>query len=294
MTTPRRNPLSAMTQGKRDDAPVRQLPQLRVDRRLLEQAVCKLQSFARPYVLFLLISCGVYAVPQQADGEERRDAAEVQSTVAEVLSDPEYRHLVRNDPDAADNPALPDWLQRFLRWLFGADRQDSGASEPMLSLGSLLFYVAMVVLAILLVVLVIGIVQRGDKPHTESLPTVDDEALTPSQPPGDVPTNEYERRALAAAEAGDFRSALRELVLGSMSWTERAGLVRYRRGLSNRDYLRAVWRRVPQRDSLQQIIVEFERVFYGRRPANSTTFAACLGEFRKSFMHEESDAHLAG
>jgi hypothetical protein len=129
--------------------------------------------------------------------------------------------------------------------------------------------------------------------HQKSPIDPDEEAISPSQPPGDQPTNEYERRAIAAAQAGDYRSALRELVRGSMSWTERSGLIRYRRGLTNRDYVRAVWRFAPRRESLLRIVAAFERVFYGRRAADAATFDVCLQAFRSSFLTEANDASLA-
>ncbi|MFM7055580.1 MAG: hypothetical protein ACKO2P_01520 [Planctomycetota bacterium] len=61
-------------------------------------------------------------------------------------------------------------------------------------------------------------------------------------PPGELPAATYEGRARRYAADGNYRMAIRELLLGSMSWIERAGLIRYRRGLTNRDYVRCVCR----------------------------------------------------
>ncbi len=225
-----------------------------------------------------------------------KNADDVRQTVSEVLSDSEYRHLHEMEDSASEDwvnrDDLPEWLKRFLKWLTEDDSESISPNDA-INLGKALYYVALSVLAVLLICLVAFILRWSEEqPDTDASEfSADREAIIPTQPPGDVPTNEYEQRALAAAQAGDFRSALRELVLGSMSWTERAGLVRFRRGLTNRDYVRAVWRMVERRDSLLQIVAAFERVFYGRRPADEATFEACLIEFRQSFLTEANDAH---
>ena len=224
-----------------------------------------------------------------------KNADDVRQTVSDVLSDSEYRHLHEKEDSAREDwvnrDDLPDWLKRFLKWLTEDDSESISPNDA-LNLGKALYYVALSVLAVLLICLVAFILRWSEEqPDIDASKfSADKEAIIPTQPPGDVPTNEYEQRALAAAQAGDFRSALRELVLGSMSWAERAGLVRYRRGLTNRDYIRAVWRMVERRKSLLLIVSAFERVFYGRRLADEATFEACLVEFRQSFLTEANDA----
>ena len=163
----------------------------------------------------------------------------------------------------------------------------------------MLFYAAITVLVVVLIVLLVSLFNSRAARQRVEVPEFmqDEDAINPSTPPGDVPSNEYERRARAAAEAGDFRTGLRELVLGSMSWTERAGLIRYRSGLTYRDYVRAVWRQVERRESLLSIVACFERVFYGRRDADQETFDVCLGQFQQSFLQasleqEGDDAQL--
>lgn len=226
---------------------------------------------------------------QAAEGSPDADA--VKTTVAEVLADPEYRHLQRGTESSVERSELPDWLRRFLEWLFG-DSEPAEPSEPLLQLRDVLLYGALGILIVFLIVVAVRILgSRGDSiPLSLLQDAQDEEALSPSHPPGDVPTNEYERRALAAAASQNYRAALRELVLGSMSWTERSGLIRYRSGLTNRDYVRAVWSQTGRRDSLLQIVAAFERVFYGRRIADLATYELCLAEFRQSFAYEEIDA----
>ena len=99
-------------------------------------------------------------------------------------------------------------------------------------------------------------------------------------PPGELAVSSYEQNALHFAQQGDFRAAIRELLLGSMSWIERAGMIRFRKGLTNRDYLRAVWNRNAQRDAYRTTANEFELIYFGRRRATEEKFQKCLTQFQ--------------
>ena len=107
-------------------------------------------------------------------------------------------------------------------------------------------------------------------------------------PPGELAASTYETRAVHLASSGNYRAAIRELLLGSMSWIERAGMIRYRRGLTNRDYVRAVWRRQDKREAYLATAVNFEYVFFGRRLPTAEMFDSCLTSFRGAFREEET------
>jgi len=220
------------------------------------------------------------------------DEEQVRTTVREVLNDPEFRQLLKHRERSRDSSdKLPGWLERLLRWLLEPDEDDEALpSGPAVNVGDALMLAALVIVAGVLIYLIVLMVAWVDRQHREVLPDVAEEALRPTSPPGDLPCSEYERRALRHAERGDFRMALRELVLGTMSWIERAGLIRYRRGLTNRDYVRAVWRDVDRRESAQDIVQSFELVFYGRRPADSARFDCSLQAFRSCFGQEAAHA----
>lgn len=245
------------------------------------------------YWFCVFLACvSVTAPSNPVIADEFREAEQVKETIDEVLSDPEFRHLIRTESDSnLDRSDLPQWLQNFLEWLITPDDQSS-MSKPSFSMGSSLFYLALVVLVILLGVIVYFAVRNTDLKRDSMIPQelLDQEAINPSRPAGDLPSHEYAARAMAHAEREDFRSAIRELVLGCMSWTERAGLIRYRRGLTNRDYVRAVWRQEQRRESLMMIVDAFERVFYGHREADRETYESCLGQFQESFVSEVADA----
>ena len=61
----------------------------------------------------------------------------------------------------------------------------------------------------------------------------------PDTSPGELPADVYIARAKELAGEGRFREAIAQLLLGGMSNLERAGIVKYRKGLTHRDYVRA-------------------------------------------------------
>lgn len=210
----------------------------------------------------------------------------ITTTVDSILGDPKYRHLRR--PEAA----MPNWLEKWLDKLFqprdrGTSRRSSGIPMAKIFIG--LAVAALIVGLVFLLIRVLTYVSE-DEEGDPFLGLLGDEAINPTRPPGEVAVSEYEERALAAAAAGNHKAALRELVLGAMSWIERTGQIRYRKGRTNRDYIRAIYRDTARRDSLLTIVDAFERVYYGHRPAKADRFEHCLAAFRESFREEVADA----
>ena len=78
-------------------------------------------------------------------------------------------------------------------------------------------------------------------------------------------------RAKAAAQAGDYRTATRQLYLSTLLWLEERGLVRYDRSRTNREYL-AQLRGKPTHDTFVPVVETFERVWYGKRPLDAADF----------------------
>lgn len=254
-------------------------------------------SVLRGLMLVIAVVCGMLT----ASADEQRATDEVQQAVQRIMAEPEFRHLEQeiNEADqSATKTSLPKWfeelLERFFKWMF-SDRQSNGATSSLFGISELLFYAAILVGVGLLVFLLVMLLKRIE-PATIKRPfrlAPDEEALRPTVPPGEYPPSMYEVRALQFAHDGDYRLALRELVLGSLSWTERAGMIRHRLGLTNRDYIRAVWREVERRAAMIQIVDAFELVFFGRRSAEAQHFERCLAAFQQAFREQaiEADSH---
>jgi hypothetical protein len=190
----------------------------------------------------------------------------------------------------------------FFEWLFSGLRSPQGTTRPppaqtssggfgFLGITDLLTTLAIIAIIAILIVIIAMVIKSIDvkKQKRESLLSDLSDVLSDVvTPPGDLAASTYESRAINLAATGDHRAAIRELLLGSMSWIERAGLIRYRKGLTNRDYLRCVWRRQDKRNAFLTTATQFEYVFFGRRNPTAEMFEQCLASFRGAFREEET------
>ena len=108
--------------------------------------------------------------------------------------------------------------------------------------------------------------------------------LTDDRSPGELAADAYLAEALKLAQQGAYGDATARLLWGGMSHIERSGWIRYRRGLTLRDYLRSVRGRSPQFESFRQLVQAYEPVGFGRRPATGMTFEAALQAYRSGFL----------
>ncbi len=166
----------------------------------------------------------------------------------------------------------------------------AAAANGLDALSRLLTILAVIGILLILISIVAVIVRAVDKRRKGRIGLLEDGTEDPAMlavPPGELAALTYEGRAIQLAADGNYRAAVRELLMGSMSWIERSGLIRYRRGLTNRDYVRAIWRRTEKRQAYAVTALEFERICFGRREATRQAFEKCLSSFQGAFREEE-------
>lgn len=248
--------------------------------------------------------------PAELDSQAIRDAARRVMNGSDFRS--VRRRVLENIPESDADKGFLDQMfedmgnsiEDFFDWLFTSSSapnrrratstgSSSSASGSGLSLGfaQILLFLAIVAL-IAVAIWIISVVVKssdGQRNGSKDFLNVDDDDLADlSVPPGELAALTYESRALQFAADGNFRAAIRELLLGSMSWVERSGFIRFRKGLTNRDYIRAVWRQEHRRQSYTATAAEFELVYFGRRTATREMFESCLNHFQGAFREEET------
>ena len=227
-------------------------------------------------------------------GYEYEDEGVIQVALEETLSQPEFERL-RREPEPKEETKesnLPSFLdelfRRLARALWGDDTQEEDPSELAFNLpGAGLFIYAMA--AVILVAAGFFIaksvlaISRDKKISQQEAET---RVFGPESAPGELDPEEYWRRALSHGEKKHYREGMRDLLLGAMSAAERRGFIRFRRGLTNRDYWYSV--RGPARESFGSIASAFEHVYFGRREATADAFRETCGAFQKSFREASS------
>ena len=125
--------------------------------------------------------------------------------------------------------------------------------------------------------------ERAEKPSFAGDGGAPPADLETEAAPGELPADVYVARARDLAQAGQYREAVAQLLLGAMSHIERAGQIRYRRGLTLRDYLRAVRRAQPQFAGMKSMVRVYEPLGFGRRDATREHFEVSLAGYEQGF-----------
>jgi hypothetical protein len=242
------------------------------------------------WLTLVLVPASSYA--QTPADDQFGDPEEVAKSFDEILSQPEFRRLRSKAPEIPDaDLEAPGWLKRFLEWL---GNLFSGTGKAFLSLGPLLKMLAwaiLVAIACLIIWLVVRAVNNYRERHTIGMKRRRGyEEGEAEVPPGDLPADEYLRRAAELAAKGLFREAIGQLILGAMSRTERSGLIRFRRGLTHRDYLRALRGQSAQHQALRTIVDVYEPICFGRRPAQYDQYQSSLEGYQSGFRESLSSA----
>lgn len=220
------------------------------------------------------------------------EAEEIQRQADQILSRPEFRRVRDRRKVTLTNPAppAPGWWSRFLNWLGQIFDESENWMSRMLPSGwdgsssKIIVYVAWALLFLVCMwllwklVLQLAAYRRRRMPQTVPLPSGSGAIA-----PGEIPADEYLSRALNCAAQGDYRAAIAHLVAGAKSCTERAGLIRFRQGLTHCDYVRA-WKNYPvQQAALRQLVGVYEPICFGRRAARREHYESSSATYREGF-----------
>ena len=214
---------------------------------------------------------------------EYQDKGFVQQTVEDVMARPEFERLRDTEDEESKNPA---WLERILAWIgdWIEEWLTRGNVQQEREMGSGVAYLVYGV-AFLIVVAALAFILKSvlESAKERSLAAEQEQArlVGAGAAPGETPPEDFWARAQELAAGGNEKLAIRELLFGAMSNLERRGLIRHRRGLTNRDYLGAT--SGGMRASLRTIVTAFERVYFGRRAASSEGFRECSDAYREGF-----------
>jgi hypothetical protein len=239
-------------------------------------------------VLEVVIGVAVTAQPAAAQVDPTSpdtfgDSEQIRRDFDEILAQPEFRRL-RTEAPQPTQTEMPEWLRKFLDWLGDLFRNAGNAFAGLGLVLKTLAYGVLAAICCLIIWLVVKAVNRFRERHNTGLRSRRNyEEGEAEIPPGDLPADEYLRRATELAQKGMFREAIGQLILGAMSATERSGLIRFRRGLTHRDYLRALRGRTRPHEALRTIVGVYEPICFGRRPAQIVHYRTSLDGYETGF-----------
>ena len=222
--------------------------------------------------------------PPQATEQQTR------AVLNDVLSQPDFRRLrsmadlVPKAPQAPNPTVSPG----FFRWLWNLLPSFpnvpgvglNGLKEVATALGWGI--VALLVAAVIwLIIKAVNAYRWRLRNRFQPLPNFEQQTL--ELPPGDIPADEFRQRAEHLAQQQLFGEAIAQLLLGSMSQMERSELIRFRRGLTYRDYLRALRGHPRHRDAFRAMVQTYLPIGFGRRPATPTQYQEAAAHYDQAF-----------
>jgi hypothetical protein len=227
-------------------------------------------------VILLWMSAGMVRAQDLEPDEEL-----IRRQLDDVLAQPEFSRLRVEPPPSADTSG---WLDRFSDWLLNLfpdwklNLGQSGVFDFLRMVPSIIGVI--LVAAIILLIIRLFNNWRSRRIDAERNLSSLGESVG-STPPGEIPADEYLRRAQLAAANGIYSEAIAQLLLGTLSTTERHGLIRFRKGLTYRDYRRALRRIRTAQEAFQQLCGIYLPVGFGRRQASRDQFESSLENYHQ-------------
>lgn len=222
--------------------------------------------------------------PKQATEQQTR------AVLNDVLSQPDFRRLrsmadlvpkVPQAPNPTVSPGFFQWLWNLFPSIPNvAGVGLNGLKEVATALGWGI--VALLVAAVIwLIIKAVNAYRWRLRNRFQPLPNFEQQTL--ELPPGDIPADEFRQRAEHLAQQQLFGEAIAQLLLGSMSQMERSELIRFRRGLTYRDYLRALRGHPRHRDAFRAMVQTYLPIGFGRRPATATQYHEAAAHYDQAF-----------
>jgi hypothetical protein len=207
----------------------------------------------------------VETVLAQLAAAEGDDTAARLATLAAVLAGPAFAQ--GESPWTAFLRWLAEWLDRLLP----DPSPVSGSSPAAEGAGDIAAWIfgggAIVAIVLLLAYWLRGLIGSF---------VASAETSSAEEPAGDLPQTpaEARQRAAGSANAGDYRSAVRNLYLAALLTLEQHGLVPADRSLTNREVLARVGSDQPLAAHLQPVVETFDDVWYGVHEPDAGVYRA--------------------
>lgn len=176
-----------------------------------------------------------------------------------------------------------DWLAEKLEWLYDLlaklFRRKRGVEErELLGVPTIVWLVTLLVLAVVLL-LAINVLRRSRK---KVAPVASEEVLSSARDadPLSRESDEWERYAQELAASGRIREAIRAWYHAVLVTLYGRGILHYRKGRTNWEYVRALPATADWRPQFIAITRLFEVEWYGHREGDRETLDACMRDAR--------------
>jgi len=244
------------------------------------------------YLILTIIMCGSSAVLAQSTSPDSADLSSpdqvmLKKDMEEILKRPEFRHLTREREINQDSELdLKDWVKEPSSRPSPTSTAISGFAGTAIMAIAYLSVIAACILVLYLIYQAASGFKFSSKfkEKTDSANLQGELITEETVSPAEHAASTYLEQARQLASEGDYHKAIVQLLYGSMSYIERSGWIRFRKGLTYRDYIRAARQHGLPGESLRQMIRTYEPLGFGRREATREHFESTLQHYESAFQ----------
>ena len=215
---------------------------------------------------------------RRADADASSEIADPRDKIREILSRPAYQPE-QETPIGAFVKKVMRKLRGFIGEIYSALRR---LLERLLGAGSSGSWLPNVLLLAVLAVGLIMVVKLGRRirrPQTKRKKT---RQVLGEEVAADSTSRELAEAGLAAARAGDFRTAVRKLYVSLLYELAERNLIELEDSATNHEYLHKASRLAGLAGPMRYLTDRFDYVWYGMFPSSEDDFAAYLAHYHQA------------
>ena len=207
--------------------------------------------------------------PEAVDGKER---------IREILSRPAYQP----EPETPIGAFLRKVMRKIRGFLGEIYLALTRLLERLLGAGAGSGWIGKVLLGIVVLLGVIAVVHLGRKIRRPQSKRKKTRVVLGEEVAVDSTSRDLAEAGLAAARAGDFRTAVRKLYVSLLYELAERGLIELEDSATNREYLRKAARFAGVAAPMRYLTDRFDYVWYGMFPSSEDEFADYLARYMEA------------
>ncbi|HYO77267.1 MAG TPA: DUF4129 domain-containing protein [Thermoanaerobaculia bacterium] len=211
-----------------------------------------------------------------------------QQKVAELLPGGDIRTKVNVEAPLLDRIAqsiiesfrwLGEKISQFLKWLFGLFPRRGAQPEPTSGMQWIVTAVT-IAIALAIALLAFTVVRRARRREDAAVATSEPIGSARDEDPLSRGATEWERYAAQLAAAGRYREAIRAWYHAVLVTCYSAGVLHFRKGRTNWEYIATLGPSVPWRAELIELTRRFELEWYGHSQSTADALDDCSARAR--------------
>jgi len=220
---------------------------------------------------------------RRAEAESSLESGEAGERIREILSRPAYQP----EPETPVGAFLRKVLRKIRVFLGEIYASLTRLLERLLGAGAGSGWIGNVLLVVILVLGLLAVVYFGRKIRRPQVKRKKTRVVLGEEVALDSTSRDLAEAGLAAARAGDFRTAVRKLYVSLLYELSERGLIELEESATNHEYLRKAARFAGVAAPMRYLTDRFDYIWYGMFPASENDFADYLARYMEAMKNAQ-------